>query len=246
VTSSDQTITCTVHGSAEPAYVCNHLLDDPVQFWFSELPTVENKCPDAWCSSCEAQFQELGEWTDENTSADNIKVICQHCYENNRMQSIPYCMAAVAESWDKYVSHCVERLNQKQELLQTQFKINEHKRWDWDQGTGALVFSNDDVQAVISQIQFVGSISTSSDTWLWAWANSSLEPESWAKVLTVQKYGETSNFVNLTTPLWVADEIDGWEMTAVAVELLDAKGAYRTPSSNGFTYLALTDVAWIS
>lgn len=35
-------------------------------------------------------------------------------------------------------------------------------------------------------------------------------------------------------------------MTAVAVELLDAKGAYRTPGSGGFTYLALMDISWVS
>ncbi|MFK8083907.1 MAG: DUF6882 domain-containing protein [Granulosicoccus sp.] len=66
------------------------------------------------------------------------------------------------------------------------------------------------------------------------------------KVLAVQKYSDTSKFVNLTIPLWSADETDGWEMTAVAVELLDAKGAYRTPGSGGFTYLALMDISWVS
>lgn len=77
-------------------------------------------------------------------------------------------MAEIAESWSRFVSHCVRRLIQKQEDLQTQFNLSEHKRWDWDQGAGSIVFSNDDIQAVVSQIQFVGSISVSSNTWLWA------------------------------------------------------------------------------
>jgi hypothetical protein len=33
------------------------------------------------------------------------------------------------------------------------------------------------------------------------------------------------------------EEIDGWEMTAVAARLLEAEGAYRSPSENAFLFL---------
>ena len=33
-------------------------------------------------------------------------------------------------------------------------------------------------------------------------------------------------------------------MTSIAAYLLDAKGAYRTPDDNGFTFMIFTDVQW--
>ena len=58
----------------------------------------------------------------------------------------------------------------------------------------------------------------------------------------MRKFGETERLANLTVPLWPADEVDGWEMTAVAAKVVGAQGAYRTPKDNGFTFMLLMDV----
>ncbi|MGF1761644.1 hypothetical protein L4D76_27835 [Photobacterium sagamiensis] len=75
-------------------------------------------------------------------------------------------------SWEDFVSEAHNALTEKQNKLMVDFKLGEHERFDWDQENGTLVFSNDGKVAVIAKVQFVGSISTKSNTWLWSWANS--------------------------------------------------------------------------
>ncbi len=79
--------------------------------------------------------------------------------------------------------------------------------------------------------------STQSNTWMWAWANDSLLELVKADAKKILALGEELGFVNLVAGLWEADSVDGWEMTSIMAEALNAIGAYRTPSDNGFTYM---------
>jgi len=102
------------------------------------------------------------------------------------------------------------------------------------------------VAKVVADIQFVGSISTESDTWLWAWANDSVDPKLSAALSVVREFGEKSGFEHLTSKKWHAHGVDGWEMVSIAAFLLNARGAYRTPKGNGFTFMVMTNVRWAS
>lgn len=239
-------ITCSTHGKREPAYICKHLHEHPDQEWYSELQSKDNLHPDAWCARCESTFQKLGGWSDDSDDKPQITLVCVSCYEHLRGQSVAPVTEAVSDKWTEFVQSCSERLSVKQENLRQQYKIDEHKRWDWDLDNRTLIFSNDGVAAVTAEIDFVGSISTTSNTWLWAWANSSLSDLTDNISMHVSKVGAESNFVKLTTPLWPADEVDGWQMTAVCADILDCKGAYRTPSETGYTYLIIRNIEWVS
>ena len=59
-------------------------------------------------------------------------------------------------------------------------------------------------------------------------------------MLEVKRYGEAHGIEKLTTDTWAAEEVDGWEMTAIAAYVLQAQGAYRSPKSNGFTFMVFT------
>ena len=131
-------------------------------------------------------------------------------------------------------------LSQKQEEAQSHFKIGEYERYDWDQEKRQLVWSDGGVPKVIADIQFVGSVAPKAGTWLWSWANSSVLPELYEDMLEVKRYGEAHGIEKLTTDTWDAEEVDGWEMTAIAAYVLQAQGAYRSPKSNGFTFMVFT------
>jgi len=64
--------------------LCEHLISNPAQEWFSSEPNDDNKWPDAWCATCNAFFQLEGEWTEKNESNIKIKLLCHHCYESFR------------------------------------------------------------------------------------------------------------------------------------------------------------------
>jgi hypothetical protein len=81
-------INCNTHGSAHETYVCEHLIANPRQQWFSQEPDLENPWPDAWCAICDSFFQEQGEWNKQNEKNLKIKLLCHLCYEVFRAKSL--------------------------------------------------------------------------------------------------------------------------------------------------------------
>lgn len=148
-----------------------------------------------------------------------------------------------ARRFEKYIDESSALLDSLQERLRTRWKIGEYEHYHWDQQAGTLVFSSQEDQAgLVADITFVGSISKTSKTWLWAWANDSVEPHLRAAVEEVREFGFREGFTKLTVAKWPADEDDGWCMTAVAARVLNAEGAYRTEEENGYTYMVLKNV----
>jgi hypothetical protein len=150
--------------------------------------------------------------------------------------------AVRAGAWEELVDAGYAYTRAQGEKLEKEFSISKHERWDLDQDTGELVFSNKGKPAVVAKIQFVGSLSTKSKTWLWSWANNSIDPKLSAGMQAVREHGRKNGFTKLTERRWSADNADGWEMTAVANYLLKGKGVYRPPFEGGFSYVVITDI----
>ena len=148
------------------------------------------------------------------------------------------------EEFLRLVASATQYLGERQDDLSEKFNLWKWTRYDWNQATGQLVFSESGQPRVISDVQFVGSISTRSDTWLWSWANESVDSALTTAATSVRKYGETHGLEHLTTSTWHAHEPDGWEMASITALLTGAKGAYRSPKDGGFTFMVLTDVQW--
>ena len=80
-------IKCDKDGWGYEAFVCQHLLENPVQTWFSREPTIDNPWPDAWCAECDKVFSRDGIWTEENSVCLGVKLLCHRCYERKRAQA---------------------------------------------------------------------------------------------------------------------------------------------------------------
>jgi hypothetical protein len=137
-------------------------------------------------------------------------------------------------------------LTARQAALDSAYHLGSYQRYDWDQGTEQIVFSDSGVAKVVADIQFVGSTSTLSGTWLWAWDNPTVDARLRRDVLRVRDYGRRHGIRKLTRAKWPADEVDGWEMTSISAKLLQAEGAYRSPGENGASFLLLRNVRWAS
>lgn len=235
-------MTCEEHGSATMVFVCSHLLEEPIQRWHSGCPSPENPWPDAWCDQCNAAFLKEGEWNAKNSDMTDIRPLCHHCYELARGASVAGFEEAKSEGWRSYVKTCTEALQAKQEKLERDYSLSRYKRFDWDQQRAELVFSNGGAPGAIATVEFVGSVSTHSGTWLWSWANPSVLESVRSRIEEVYDFGEGKDFPYLTVPQWPAETADGWEMAAVAAQVLDAAGVYRAPDSHGFTFLLIMEV----
>jgi len=237
----DRLIQCAEHGAANATYICKHLAAKPAQRWFADAPEADWPWPDAWCAKCQAVHDAQGGWTDEGKEPP-IALVCQHCYEAGRTLSAESLAGKQLKSWKALVRDSMNEMEDKQSTLGDTFQISRHERFDWDQKTGELVFSNAGKPAVIASVEFIGSVSTVSGTWLWAWANFSFLESMRAAVLKVRDFGEEHDYRKLTTPKWDATEHDGWEMAAVAAKLLEAPGVYRSPGKNGPLFLLIKDI----
>jgi hypothetical protein len=148
--------------------------------------------------------------------------------------------------FDALVERSEAYLKERQAPLEAKYRLPHWPRYKWSQETAQLVFTEEGHPRVVAEILFVGSISTQSDTWLWAWANDSVNPRLHSEMGRVRGYGEAHSFPQLTTAKWHGHEVDGWEMTSIAAYVLQAVGAYRLRQEFGFTYVVMTHVRWAS
>lgn len=233
-----RTVECDAHGSAHAAFVCSHLFSRPEQVWYCDYPSKSDPYPDAWCAECEAVVEKENGWSDRACAFADIKLICGQCYVDLQSRSIPALEDAVREDWEAFVASCRESLGNLQSLLESRFGIGGYERYDYDQATKQIVFSNQGVPGVIADIEVVGTFSRSSGSWMWSWANFSLLPKVRTRIRRVRTLGEKRSFPRLTTYLWPADVCDAWDMAAIAAHVLRAQGVYRSPGE--FTDLFMT------
>lgn len=114
----------------------------------------------------------------------------------------------------------------RQAALIAEYAFTSYPRYDYDQHAATLTFfSGAERPDLIADVEFVGTLSTASGTWMWSWANFSLAEPVRSRITQVRD--AHTGIPHLTVPLWAADQHDGWHMTAIAAEVLDAKGAYR-------------------
>lgn len=115
-----------------------------------------------------------------------------------------------------------------------------HERWDWDDASSTLTFSDGGVPKLRIRVSIVGT--TEGDSWEWSWANRNVPDSNKRDIEKVRDFGEANGYEKLTSAFLEADEHTGWEMTAVAVHILKAPGFYRFPTERGHCYLVYRDI----
>lgn len=124
---------------------------------------------------------------------------------------------------------------------QNVWHFGEAQRWDFFQDTGELIFTFPD-RIVRAPAQIIGTFSGSSQTWMWSWANSSIENALTRDASRVRAYGEEHGLRRLTEAQWSGDEQHAWMMTALACRLCEANGAYRGPAGSTFVFFTFGEV----
>lgn len=238
------TIECQTHGLQQAAFVCQHLFAGEKQDFYCGYSADDPDAlyPDAWCEACEETLNAKGEWTEIALKFADIRVVCHQCYVDIR-----------AKNWrqdDREFDHLGELylkdLQEKQNQLWEDFKIDAWERWDWSMAREELVFSHEGQPRVKAKVAFVGTESNTTNTWMWAWGNTSLPENTREATQAVRLYGEEQHFMKLATGFWRLADHDGWLMTAFATHLLNGIGAYRTPGEHGYTYMVILEASLAS
>jgi hypothetical protein len=138
-------------------------------------------------------------------------------------------------------------LRLKQDALEKWWRVGLHSRWFLDQSTHSLqFFDHSDRLSVQADVIEIGSFATGPSTWKWAWANDSVIPSLRKKAEPLRELVDITGFelFGQTSAFKIEGEEMAWELTAISVRHLGAKGCYRAPSSSSplHTFLAVTDI----
>lgn len=205
MSDEEQKVECGVHGTSTATFLCRHLNDcEALGFNVGYDPEQpENLYPDAWCDQCDAMLEQEGEWNDRAETFAGIRLVCAECYchirELNWLQDEDTLHTLITDSFNY--------LQEQQSSFMTTYKIGEHSRWDWYQETGKLIFSNEGTPTVECDVDFVGTFSNRSDSWMWAWANESFLELVKARSREVRELGDTLNLLKLACATWSADPV---------------------------------------
>lgn len=126
------------------------------------------------------------------------------------------------------------------------YRLGEFSRMDYEQESGKMTFSNEGViPRVVADFQIIGSLSSGSGTWLWAWDNPYLLENTVNAAVEIRKFGRDNGIPDLTRPKWKAGEQQALEMTALSAYLLKAKGTYEFQSDDILVYTVFTEITWV-
>jgi hypothetical protein len=84
------------------------------------------------------------------------------------------CDEMMDPEFDVFLAERVDAFERKQAALTERFGLGTHARWDYDQTTGTLVFSDAAGRVVVeADVAPIGSWSAAGPNFRWAWANPS-------------------------------------------------------------------------
>lgn len=149
------------------------------------------------------------------------------------------------EEWRRLLDESDAYLQACQKELVRAYGLDTRDRYEWEPEPGTLMFFTDEKLVVRASTQFVGSVSTTSDTWLWGWSNPDFTLASYKALLVVAEYGVTHAISWITEDMWEAYDADGWDMAAVSNYLIKARGVYRIPSDTGSSFHVIMDIGLV-
>jgi hypothetical protein len=145
------------------------------------------------------------------------------------------------EEYKKFNHQCIHELQDHQAKLWAEHDLDAYPRWDYDQHTALLTFSDNDEEINFRFVE-VGSFSEKSNTWKWAWDNAYVLEKVKKETFAVKEFGEKNDIKELSEGYFEANEADGWAITAVTCKLLGGIGAYRPVSDHLLVFMVLMEV----
>lgn len=151
------------------------------------------------------------------------------------------------EEIDELVQTSIDELEAKQDVLCSAYGIGTYERFWFDQQAATVEFRDSSESPwVVAAVVPVGSYSSRSGTWMWAWANETLLVELRSKAESLRQLADVTGMAAFTTPIISVKPELASKFAALAVKHLNALGAYRVSGDASDLYLAITDVTRVS
>ncbi len=114
--------------------------------------------------------------------------------------------------------------------------------WAADLAAGTISFTSPS-RVLTGPVQFIGSYSPATSTWLWGWANTGLPEHVTTSVSAAAAHGDANGITALTAPkLGGVDESLATELAVVAIHLAGAGTLYRAAAGENVVFLAFGEL----
>lgn len=143
------------------------------------------------------------------------------------------------EEFDEFSDECYTELERKQQQLFSKYNIGAYEEYWFDQETRSLQFKNNGKKVIELEVICVGTWAHQKNTWMWAWANSSFLPEIRSDSEKLKVLKKITGYDLFENNGFECDETMAYELTAFAVQLLNAMGMYRVPGERSHLFVAL-------
>lgn len=143
--------------------------------------------------------------------------------------------------FDAFLAERVDAFERKQAGLTEEFGLGTHARWNYDQTTGRLVFSDADGRAVVeADVTPIGTWSPAGPDFRWAWANASFQESARNRSARLRELYEVTDGLDcFHAEVFECEEQTAWQLAALAVAHLSAVGCYHAPAGHMYVFLAL-------
>ena len=150
------------------------------------------------------------------------------------------------EEFDLFVQEATDELTDKQKSLEKSYRLGKWADYFYDAPSGELQFKDKSgkVQVRADTVP-LGSYSSKSGTWQWAWANKSMPADVRKQAEELKKLFKLTGMEVFKMPAIEVDESMVWELAAMSVSHIDAKGCYHmSAGADGHlnVFVALIDV----
>ena len=146
------------------------------------------------------------------------------------------------EEYKVFLDTCYQELAEKQTALTSQYELRKYDGFLYDQETEILQFKVGEAVGLEFEVIPIGSWSSKSNTWMWAWANESVIDRQREKSARIRELADITGAGIFVDEAFEAEEVTAHELTSMAVHHLEALGMYIAPSENLKTFLALMRV----
>lgn len=245
VGDQNKLVECARHGEGTATFVCTHVRRGVACGFFDSGESPENPFPDAWCAGCEEVRTREGEWNDVSEEFAQVGLLCSGCYLEARQRNrrLPVGLKSGVgklsnEEASCFIAAAQARLTAKQEALDDKTRFLSYPQWFFDDKAQTLRFVSDDQPTLVFPVTLVGSFSTKTNTWMWAWHNEVLD-QTIGDTWMLEAFGEVRGIERMSEGYWTAAEIDCWEVAAVAAHVLGAIGVFRAPMDHQAWFMLL-------
>lgn len=150
------------------------------------------------------------------------------------------------EEFDVFVQESTDELDRKQKSLEKSHRLGKWAEYFYDTPSGELQFKDKSGKVQVRADTFpLGSYSTNSSTWQWAWANKSTPADVRKRAEELKKLFKLTGMEVFKMPTIEVDDSMVWQLAAMCVSHLDAKGCYHmSAGADGHlnVFVALIDV----